>query len=174
MIQDSRLENWYGLFVVTGDEDKVKERLKYRLPDDYNILVPKRKIRERKGGVWVFETKVLFPGYVLMNGNIDIETYYRLKNIPNLLRFLKTGNEIADIGSHEMSVLSKLICNSEVIGFSEVLLENGRVRVVDGPLYSLEGLILSVDHRKGRAKVRLSFLGEERTVDLGISVLKPA
>jgi transcriptional antiterminator NusG len=72
-----------------------------------------------------------------------------------------------------MAVLSKLICNNEEIGFSDVLVENGVVRVIDGPLYSLEGIIKSIDHRKQRAKIRLNFLGEERTVDLGISILKP-
>ena len=70
-------------------------------------------------------------------------------------------------------MLSKLMCNSEEIGFSDVILENGIVRVIDGPLFSLEGIIKSIDHRKQRAKVILNFLGEERTVDLGISILKP-
>lgn len=174
MTNDPQMENWHGLFVVTGDEDKVKERLKYRLPEDFGIVVPKRQLRERKGGIWHIETKILFPGYVLMNGNITTDIYYRLKNIPSVLRLLKTGNEITAIQSSEMSVLYKLICNNEVIGFSTVLLENDRVRVVDGPLFSLEGLIAGIDHRKGRAKVRLSFLGEERTVDLGISILQKA
>lgn len=174
MTLDSRLDNWHGIFVVTGDEDRVKERIKYRLSEDLTVLVPKRKLRIRKGGIWKVETKVLFPGYVLVNGNINNEVYYLMKNIPNLLRLLKTGNAVAAIDSREMSVLTKLICNNEEIGISNLLYENERVMVVDGPLVSLEGLILSVDQRKGRAKVRLDFLGEERTVDLGISVLRPA
>lgn len=174
MLLDSRMNEWYGVFAVTGDEEKVKERIKYRLPEDYTVMVPKRKLKMRKGGVLRVETKVLFPGYVLINGEINTDIYYRLKNIPNVLRLLKTGTTVAPIDSSEMAVLSQLICNSEVIGFSSVLMENGRVRVVDGPLFSLEGIILSINHRKERAKVRLNFLGEERTVDLGISFLRPA
>lgn len=174
MILDTRLDEWHGMFVVTGDEDKVKERVKYRLPEDYTVMVPKRKLRLRKGGIWRVETKILFPGYVLINGEINTDIYYRLKNIPNVLRLLKTGTTVAPIDSHEMDMLSRLICNSEEIGFSNVLLENGRVRVVDGPLFSLEGIIQSIDHRKERAKIRLNFLGEERTVDLGIAFLRPA
>jgi len=174
MILDSRMNEWHGVFVVTGDEDRVKERVKYRLPDDYTVIVPKRKLKLRKGGIWRVETKVLFPGYVLINGEINTDVYYRLKNIPNVLKLLKTGTTVAAIDSREMTVLARLICNSEEIGFSNVLLENGRVRVVDGPLFSLEGIILSIDHRKERAKVRLNFLGEERTVDLGVSFLRPA
>ncbi len=173
MFQDSRLDQWHGIFVVTGEEEKVKERVKYRLQDGFTVVVPKRKLRVRRGGIWRVETKVLFPGYVLINGDITTDIYYRLKNIPNVLRLLKTGSSVAKIDRREMAVLSKLICNNEEIGFSNVLLENGRVQVVDGPLFSLEGIIVSIDHRKGRAKVRLNFLGEERTVDLGISILKP-
>lgn len=173
MVLESRLDNWHGFFVETGDEDRVKERLKYRLPEDFIVMVPKRKLRVRKGGIWKVETKVLFPGYVLVNGIIDDEIYYRLKNIPNVFRLLMSGNDIVAIERREMTVLSHLICNGEEIGFSNVLMENGRARVLDGPLFSLEGIILSIDKRKERAKIRLDFLGEERTVDLGISLLGP-
>jgi len=173
MINDSRIDEWHGLFVVTGEEEKVKERVKYRLTDDYSVVVPKRKLKVRKGGIWKVESRVLFPGYVLVNGVITADIYYQLKSIPGILRLLMTGNAVASIDRSEMTVLSRLISNNEEIGFSNVFVENGRVQVVDGPLFSLEGIIISVDHRKQRAKVRITFLGEERTVDLGISILKP-
>lgn len=174
MLLDSQINQWHGIFVVTGDEEKVRERIQYRLQEECKIVVPKRRLKLRKGGIWKVETKLLFPGYILLNGTISTEIYYRLKNIPNMLRLLKTGTTVAPIDSREMTVLSKLICNDEEIGFSNVLIEDGRVKVIDGPLFSLEGTILSIDHRKQRAKIKLNFLGEERTVDLGISLLKPA
>lgn len=173
MYQDLRLDQWYCVFVVTGSEDKARERIKYRLQNGFTVVVPKRKLRVRRGGVWRTEKRPLLPGYVLINGEIDTDTYYRLKNIPDVLRLLKTGAQPARINPDEMAVLSKLICNSEEIGFSDVLVENGVVKVIDGPLFSLEGIIKSIDRRKQRAKIRLNFLGEERTVDLGISILKP-
>jgi transcriptional antiterminator NusG len=173
MYQDLRLDQWYCVFVVTGSEDKARERIKYRLQNGFTVVVPKRKLRVRRGGVWRTEKRPLLPGYVLINGEIDTDTYYRLKNIPDVLRLLKTGAQPARINPDEMAILSKLMCNSEEIGFSEILVENGIVRVIDGPLFSLEGIIKSIDHRKQRAKVILNFLGEERTVDLGISILKP-
>lgn len=104
----------------------------------------------------------MFPGYVLINGIISSDKYYLLKDIPGVIKLLRTGNSVAVIDSSEMAVLSKLICNKEEIGFSSVLVKNGRVHVVDGPLFSLEGIIVSIDQRKARAKVRLNFLGEER------------
>lgn len=166
--------NWYALFVVTGEEDKVKERLSYRFRDKLRILVPKRKLRERKGGVWTNNVKNLFPGYVLLYGKISADEYYELKGIPGLLRLLRAGYEPLRIDHHEMEIICRLICNNETIGFSDVLIENGKVVVVDGPLVSMEGLIANIDRRKGRAKVILNFMGEPRTVELGITVLQPA
>jgi len=173
MFNEYDMDEWHCLFVVTGEEEKVKERVRYRLKDEFAVVVPKRKLRVRRGGIWRVETRVLFPGYVLLNGKITTEIYYRLKNIPYVLRLLMTGSSVATIDRDEMQILSKLMCNSEEIGFSNVLMENGKVRVIDGPLYSLEGIITKIDQRKQRAKVRLNFLGEERTVDLGISILSP-
>ena len=165
--------NWYALFVATGEEDNVKERLEYRFGDELRILVPKRKLRERKNGKWEHKIRTLFPGYVLVNGEIGVEEYYRMKNIPGLLKLLRSEHDPLKIHEGEMEVLNKLICNSDTIGFSNVLIENGKVVVTDGPLVSMEGQIVSINKRKGRAKVLLNFMGEERTVELGISVLQP-
>lgn len=166
--------NWYALFVVTGEEEKVKERIKYRFKDELRILVPKRKLRERRKGKWVHCIKTLFPGYIILNGDIGYTEYYRLKGIPGLLKLLRGGYDPLKIDYDEMAILNRLICNSETIGFSSVFEENGKVVVVDGPLVSQEGIIKSINRRKGRAKVRLNFLGEPRLVDLGVSVLQPA
>lgn len=174
MENEVRPNDWYALFVETGEEDKVKERLKFRFKDTLRVLVPKRRMRERKGGIWSEIIRVLFPGYILVNGEININDYYQFKNVPGLLRFLRTGYELSKIDYHEMELINKFICNNETIGFSNVLIEGGKVVVVDGPLLSMEGNIVNIDHRKGRAKVQLNFLGELRTIDLGVSVLQPA
>lgn len=166
--------NWYALFVLTGEEDKVKERLLYRFQDKFRIIVPKRKLRERKDGAWHDIVRVLFPGYVLIHGEINIEEYMGFRDVPGLIKLLCSGYEPLKIADHEIDIISRLVINDDIIGFSEVLMENGVVQVIDGPLLSMEGRIVSIDKRKGRAKVRLQFLGEERTVELGVSLLRPA
>ena len=166
-------DKWYAIFVKTGQEDKVKQRLEYRFHDKLLFLVPKRKLRERRAGKWCFSTRTLFPGYVLINGNIDQDSIQLFKDVPGLLTLLKSGTQPLPIERYEMEVLGKLICNGELIGISSVLMENDRVVVADGPLVSMEGYIAGIDYRKGRARIKLTFLGEERTVDLGITILKP-
>lgn len=165
---------WYAIFVITGEEDNVKERLQYKFNDSIRILVPKRKLKERKDGKWEYVIRTLFPGYVLLNGDVGIEDYYDMKGTPGILKFLRSGSELLEIHPWEMEVIGQLICNDETIGFSDVLVENGKVIVVEGPLLSMEGYIVSLNKRKGRVKVRLDFLGEERTVELGVNMLQPA
>lgn len=165
---------WYALFVKTGQEDKVKQRLEYRFQEKLMFLVPKRRLKERRAGKWYFVTRTLFPGYVLIKGDIDQETMQLFKDVPGLLKLLKSGTEPLRIDSWEMEALGRLICNGEIISLSTILMENDRVTVVDGPLVSMEGYIRSIDCRKGRAKIVLNFLGEERMVDLGVMVLKPS
>ncbi len=171
--------DWYAVFVETFQEDKVKARLEYRFGSDNSdgsglrILVPKRRLRERRDGKWRFVTRALFPGYVLLNGRFGAREYYRLKGVPGILKLLRTGYDFAKIAVEEIEILARLACNKDIIELSDVLVENGRVTVVDGPLLSLEGIIESINRRKGRARVRLNFLGEERSVELGVNVLQP-
>jgi transcriptional antiterminator NusG len=165
---------WHAAFVVTGEEENVKERLLYRYKDFIKVVVPKRKLRERKNGVWTTITKVLFPGYVLLNGSSCELSRCDFRTVPKIIRPLRSGYDLVSIDENEIKVLSKLIRDDEVIDFSSVFIKDGKVRVTDGPLLSMEGLIISVDHRKGRAKVSLDFLGDSRVVDLGINMLVPA
>jgi len=168
-----RLKDWYALFVATGDEENVKERVKYRFQDKLDIIVPKRKLKERKDGKWSVKIRTMFPGYVLLNGEINTEDYYNMKGIPGIIKLLRNGESLLKIDRNEIEIINRLTYNDETIGYSNVLIENGHVMVVDGPLLSLEGYIVSINSRKGRARVRLDFLGEERTVELGVSILQP-
>lgn len=166
-------DKWYAIFVKTGEEEKVKYYLNHIFQDEYKIVVPKRKLKERKQGVLSYIVRVMFPGYVLIKGFIGPEEYYSMKGVPGLLRLLCSESGPVEISHDEIELFSRLIYNNEIIDLSQVLFENGRVKVVDGPLLSLEGIIESINKRKGRAKVRLNFLGEERSIEHGVSVLKP-
>lgn len=161
ILLDTNVRNkWYALFVATGDEDNVKERLQFRFKNsNLRVLVPKRRMKERKNGKWEYKIRTLFPGYVLLNGYLGTEEYYFLKGIPGIIKLLKANKDILEIEEHEIALLNRLICNSEVIGSSQVYMEGNRVIVVDGPLLGMEGFIDSIDKRKGRAKVMLNLMG---------------
>jgi len=173
MFDKLRLDNWYTIFVLTGEEDKVKQRLRYRFGDEIRFIVPKRKLLERKEGKVHEVTRVLFPGYILVQGDISRDIYPVLKNIPGLIRMLGDDSLPYIVEPNEMKIISKLIAEDEIIGYTKLLEENGRVKVIDGPLVNLEGNIINIDKRKCRAKICMSLCGSEHTVDLGIELIKP-
>lgn len=170
-------ENWHALFVHTGREDYIKKHIDFRLNydniNDYRLIVPKRKLRERKNGAWIDVQKTLFPGYILINSDEIVDWSRQFRDITGLVRILRNGHELAEIAPSEVEVINKLIMNDDLIGFSTVLVKGTAIQVIEGPLLSMEGYIQSIDTRKGRAKVIFNFLGEQRTIDLGVNILKP-
>jgi transcription termination/antitermination protein NusG len=164
--------NWYTLFVKTGEEDNVKKRLEYRFDDQFRFIVPKRKLKERKNGKWNDVIRLLFPSYILFEGELDIREIERFRDVPNLYRLLCSNGLPLRIEMQEIETIKKLTSNGEIIGTSLIISENSVVKVIDGPLTSLEGRILRIDKRKQRAKVSLNFCGEQKCVDLNIEVLE--
>lgn len=165
---------WYAAFVETGSEDKVKLRLEYRLHDKLFFYVPKRKLRERKGGVWHDKCHTLFPGYVLINGIIEPDDLCNFKNIPEFWRILNSNGQPLTILPSEIEFINSLMADGEVIGPSSLFYEGGQAKIIDGPLKGFEGQIIKIDRRKGRAKVKMSFLGEEREIELSVNVIANA
>lgn len=163
---------WYAVFVPTGQEDSIKRKLEINLDNTFKMFVPKRDLKERRGGIWYQVTRTLFPGYILINGNIDIDNYRKIKKTFGIIKLLEDNGEPLTIPTEEIEILSKLIKDDEIIRTSDVLIEGKKVTVIDGPLLLYEGIIESVNKRKGRIKVRLNFLGEKRSVELGINVVE--
>lgn len=163
---------WHAVFVKTGNEQTVKEKIAYTFKDsDILPIIPKRRINERRNGVWHEKIKTLFPGYILIKGNISIDDYYILKTVPGILRVLKDNNELYRIHQDEIKIIGQLMIDGEIIGASTAYQQGDNIVITDGPLLGMEGLIQSVDNRKGRVRVCLSFLGDKRTVDLSIKLI---
>jgi transcriptional antiterminator NusG len=167
-------DKWYALFVATGEEERVKERVEYKLKGELRAVVPRRKMRERKKGKWYEKIRTLFPGYVLLNGIMDNKKYSLIRNVPGVIRLLMDKNGPLEIEEFEIRIISRLTADSEIIGISGVCIEGGRVQVIDGPLLGLEGQILSIDKRKGRVKIVLNLMGEARPVELSVIMVQPA
>ena len=165
-------EKWNALFVPTGQEEYIKETLEKVLENQLEFMIPKRILKERKAGKWHKVKRNLFPGYILVKGNITTETYYKIKNTPVAAKLLKNEEGPQEIEQSELEVLNILIENEDGdIGISKAYRENEKVIITSGPLAGLEGNIQSIDKRKGRAKVKIDFLGETRTVQLGIDFI---
>jgi transcriptional antiterminator NusG len=164
-------KNWFALFVKAGQEDKVKMRLEYRFHEDPKVFVPKRIIMERKKGIWYKHTHTLFPGYIFLCGEILDEVLEKLRNVPGIYKLLCTDRTPVRIPNAEIEVFTHLMMDDDCIDISEGYWEGDEIKIIKGPLLALMGSIVSIDKRKGRARVKLSFLGEERVVDLGLDMI---
>lgn len=162
-------ESWHAIYVITGQEEKVRTALEKHFGEQLKILIPTRELKERKAGKWHKVQRKLFPGYILIKGRVTVETYFEIKQLPMLTKLLKNEDGPQRIEEKELEVLNVLISSEDGnIGISTAFKENEKVQITSGPLVGLEGHIQSVDARKGRAKVKLDFLGETRIVQLGI------
>ncbi|MBM7581709.1 transcriptional antiterminator NusG [Caldicoprobacter guelmensis] len=163
---------WYAIFVETGQEENFEKLINVLYPDEnINILIPKRKLIERRQGKVYEITKKLFPGYVLVRTVMTTDVYYKLSKLPRVYGVLKDETEPVPIRDEEMAVILALTSEGETIGFSEVYKEGERIVVISGPLKGLEGIIERIDARKKRVKVRIQFLGREKRVDLGAHLI---
>jgi transcriptional antiterminator NusG len=131
-------------------------------------------MRERKQGVWSNKIRTLFPGYILLNGIISFNDYELFHDVPGVIRLIKDRDGPKEISETEMRVIGKLICNNDIIGESYAYFEGRSIIVTGGPLLGLDGYIVTVDKRKGRAKVRLNIMGQPRIVELSITFVLPA
>lgn len=163
---------WYAFFVKTGDEARVKEKIEYTLSNtqDYDLFVPKRLVNERRAGKWRHVNRILFPGYILFYGKIGPKEYVKLKGIPGLFFVLKDRSCLYQINENEMDMILRLSHNSGTIGTSYGFIEGDDIIITKGPLVGYEAYIERIDKRKGRARVRMNFLGQLRLVDLDLSI----
>lgn len=166
-------EAWYVLFVNTNQEEKVKGILEKEIGDKYKFIIPTRELKERKNGKWHYVRRKLFPGYIFIKTSMNIDMYYKLKNAPGIIRLLRSEDEILTVSEEELNILNIFLSNNDTnIGISELYRDKDIIRIISGPLLGLEGQIVKLNFRKGRAKVSINFMNEVRVVELGIELVE--
>lgn len=166
-----------GLFAIqikTGTEDKVQDILKPVMRNqDAELFFPKRKLTIHKKGKKLLVHQPLYKGYMFIKADqLDLsfirEIKFRLKNV----RFLPVYDSPRPLPASEEKIINKLTAGKEIIGFSDIDFdENNNIIVREGPLKDLEGLIVKVDKRKKRARVKLHMYEKAYLVDFGFNDL---
>jgi transcription termination/antitermination protein NusG len=166
---------YFALQVRTGKEAPFIEMAHRRHPEA-SVLWPRRRLRIRKGGAWKDSLAPLFPGYLFLRAdNFDDIPWRALRAVPDFVRFLPANDRIVPLDERDQSTLTHFLSYGEVVDKSVVTFdENKRIRVVSGPLQGLEGRIVKVDRRKGRAKVRLDIYADAFGIDFGFEILESA
>lgn len=168
---------WYVLHTYSGYEDNVSSNLKQRIEsmdmEDkiFNILIPtEKKIKIKNGKRKVVEERI-FPGYVLVEMIVNDDSWYVVRNTPNVTGFIGTGTIPTPISEAEVKGLQKRM-GVEEPKFKIDVSVGSPVKITDGPFKNLEGKITSIDEAKGKVKVLVSMFGRETPVELDFLQIK--
>jgi transcriptional antiterminator NusG len=166
---------FYALQIWTGNEARFLALAGQKLQGmTARLLWPRRSLRIRRLGAWHDSLAPIFPSYVFLQADsVDPVLYADLKRVPGFIRFLPSNEKIAPLEKSDQDLLSHFLSFGEVVQKSVAYFdENRSIRIVSGPLKGLEGMIVRVDRRKGRAKVRLAMYNNSFEVDFGFDSLE--
>ncbi len=171
---------FFVLQVITGTEALVIRRAEETLRRTGTIhhrarlWWPRRRLYIRRRGRRVASLAPLFPGYLFLEiGEDDDVTIKAVTQVEGVIRFLRSNDNVQALPPRDLEVLRHFISFGEVAEASVVSFdENNRIQVKEGPLTGLEGQIVKVDRRKGRAKVKLDLYDDAFLIDLAFEVLQ--
>ena len=137
----------------------------------FDVVVPKETQIVIKKGQPVTEEKRIFPGYVLVDMIVTDDSWYAVRNTPNVTGFVGSGTIPVPVNPEEWKLIKKHMGQAEPkfkIDFSV----GDNVTVLDGPFANYDGLISSIDEDKGKVKVLITIFGRETPVELEFTQVK--
>jgi transcriptional antiterminator NusG len=165
---------WYIVHAYSNFEHKVKSSLEERidmmnLGDKFGeILVPTEEVVEMKGGSKRSSERKFFPGYVLVQMEMNDETWHFVKEVPKVLGFVGgSSDNPAPISDAEAQHILQSVQEGADKPRPKILFEPGEVvRVVDGPFKDFSGVVEKVNYEKNRLQVSVQILGRSTPVEL--------
>ena len=163
--------NWYVIHTYSGYEDAVAKSLKQRVEslgmEDkiFNVLVPKeKKIKIKDSKRKVTEEKI-YPGYVLVEMIVTDDSWYVVRNTPNVTGFVGVGTTPVPISVQEIDTLKKRM-GVEAPQYKIEVKAGDSVKIVDGPFKDFDGKVSEVDLERGKVKVLVNMFGRDTPVEL--------
>ncbi len=162
---------WYVLHTYSGYEENVKRNLEQRVESFdmqdkiFNVLVPKEKKIKIKSGKRVTIEEKIFPGYVLVEMIVTDDSWYVVRNTPNVTGFVGSGTTPIPIDQKEIDALQKRMGVDEPTHKIDVAMHDP-VKITDGPFKNFEGKVSNIDEERGKIKVLVNMFGRETPVEL--------
>lgn len=169
--------HWYVVHTYSGYEDAVREALLQRIESMnmqdtiFDVVVPKETEIVMKRGEPKEEKKRIFPGYVLVDMVVTDESWYVVRNTPNVTGFVGAGTTPVPVSIDEFKIIKKRMGENEPKFKIDFDLSDPVV-VLDGPFANYEGLIDKIDNEKGKVKVLITLFGRETPLELDFSQVK--
>jgi transcriptional antiterminator NusG len=173
---------WYVVHAFSGYENQVKRSLTDRialsgLDEQFGeILVPTEEVVEMRGGTQRRSERKFFPGYVLVQMDMNEATWHLVKDVPRVMGFIGgTGDKPAPLSPREADAILQRIQEGVEKPKPKVLFEPGEVvRVNDGPFTDFNGVVEEVNYEKSRLRVAVLIFGRSTPVELEFGQVEKA
>ncbi|MGB5488874.1 MAG: transcription termination/antitermination protein NusG [Lysobacterales bacterium] len=175
-------KRWYVIHAFSGFEKQVQRSLTERIAragmEDMfgDVLVPTEEVVEMKGGQKRRSDRKFFPGYVLVEMEMNDETWHLVKEVPKVMGFIGgTSDKPAAISQKEADTILSRVQEGVDKPRPKILFEPGEmVRVVDGPFNDFNGTVEEVNYEKNRLRVAVLIFGRSTPVELNFHQVEKA
>jgi len=171
--QAGPLKNWYIVHAYSGFEQKVAESLRTRaqafgFADRLGqILIPTEEVVELKNGKKVTSKRLLYPGYVLVEMEMDDELWHAVKSTPRVTGFVGGGTKPVPLTADEVnSVLYRQASSAERPRPKMNFEKNETVKIIDGPFTNFSGKVDEVNTERNTLRVMVTIFGRSTPVEL--------
>jgi transcriptional antiterminator NusG len=164
---------WYIVHVYSGFENKVKLALEERIttsahPEKFGkVLVPTEQIVELVKGKRKESSRKFYPGYILVNMELDDETWHVVNDTAKVTGFLGGKNKPTPLTDEEADQILNRMEAGKLKPKPKYYFEEGdEIRVIDGPFANFNGTVEEVNPEKGKIRVLVSIFGRSTPVEL--------
>jgi transcription termination/antitermination protein NusG len=174
-------KKWYVLHTYSGQEERAIEALKKRL-QAHDLLdklgetyIPVQQVLEAKAGKKVTIEKKLFPGYIIVEIEMDDKLWNIIRGTPGISGFISAGKKPLPLSDEEVDGIMNKIEEAQEKITSNVAFEKGdKVRIIDGPFFNFIGHIEEVNSVKNTLKVMVTIFGRATPVELSFYQVEKA
>jgi transcriptional antiterminator NusG len=167
------MSNFYVVHTQTGAEEKVKQALESRISAKGltekipKIIIPTEHVSEVRSGKKRISSRKFFPGYLLIEMELNDETYLLVKTTAGVTGFIGLGKKPMPLPQNEVDVILKKADDTNVKPSPKIVFEKGeQIRVTDGPFVNFNGTIDEIHPEKGKIKVNVSIFGRSTPLEL--------
>lgn len=167
------MKNWYVVHTQTGLEDKVRTALENKIQSQglqdliSSVVIPTEQISEIRSGKKKISQRKFFPGYLLVEMELNETTYFQIKATPGVTGFIGPGKKPMPLSQLEVDNILKRTQDTQVKPSLKIVFEKGeQVRVNDGPFMNFNGTIEEIHPERGKLKVSVSIFGRATPVEL--------
>ncbi len=158
--EDILSRQWYVIHTYSGFERKVKLSIEEQFGRSSQgenfgvVIIPTEEVVEVRKGKKKVSSRKFFPGYILINVEMNQDIWYMIKNTPKVTGFLGGGGEPVPLSEEEVRLVMDQVKGESARPKPKFSFERGEtVRVIEGPFLNFNGTVEDVNHDKGKVRV---------------------